>query len=213
MTFLPRSCRIAGDRIVSVVAGSLDQRERFALEAHADSCDRCAVALRDAIATGVALDRAFAGLRARYTRIAPGRVHLALRPAPARPAALGGLRGQLASLFGATARLAEATVALGVAAFILSSAVVADVAPQDAPAPSSHKSDGVSAGVSNAFDDPQVFFRWVRLGRYAPINDQIDPSAGGRVVDADADAQDQALDRAARQLARGREAFREARLR
>ncbi|TMG41789.1 MAG: zf-HC2 domain-containing protein [Chloroflexi bacterium] len=138
MTLMSRSCRIAQDQIVAVLAGSVDPRDRRALDAHAARCYRCADALRDAVATHVALGRAFAPLRAAHTLVAPGRVRLALRPAPVS-------RGPFAPLFGLATRLAEGTVALGVSAFILSSAV---------------------AGM------------WVRIGRYAPINDLLDPSIG-----------------------------------
>src|SRR2546428_734455 len=109
MTLMSRSCRIAQDQIVAVLAGSVDPRDRRALDAHAARCYRCADALRDAVATHLALGRAFAPLRAAHTLVAPGRVRLALRPAPASP-------GPFASLFRLATRLAEGTVALGVCA-------------------------------------------------------------------------------------------------
>src|SRR5438093_10909776 len=85
MTLMSRSCRIAQDQIVAVLAGSVDLRDRRALDAHAARCYRCADALRDAVATHVALGRAFAPLRAAHTLVAPGRARLGLRPAPASP--------------------------------------------------------------------------------------------------------------------------------
>src|SRR5437867_826517 len=115
MTLMSRSCRIAQDQIVAVLAGSVDLRDRRALDAHAARCYRCADALRDAVATHVALGRAFAPLRAARTLVAPGRVRLALRPAPVS-------RGPFAPLFGlatrpgpvrpSLARLLRATAAL-----------------------------------------------------------------------------------------------------
>src|SRR5437667_144492 len=168
MTLMSRSCRIAQDQIVAVLAGSVDPRDRRALDAHAARCYRCADALRDAVATHVALGRAFAPLRAAHTLVAPGRVRLALRPAPASP---------FAPLFGLATRLAEGTVALGVSAFILSSAVAGMAPGEPAPAPA-EQSDGVAVHVSRSFDDTQFFYRWVRIGRYAPINDLLDPSIG-----------------------------------
>ena len=170
MTLMSRSCRIAQDQIVAVLAGSVDPRDRRALDAHAARCYRCGDALRDAVATHVALGRAFAPLRAAHTLVAPGRVRLALRPAPASP-------GPFAPLFGLATRLAEGTVALGVSAFILSSAVAGMAPGEPAPAPA-EQSDGVAVHVSRSFDDTQFFYRWVRIGRYAPINDLLDPSIG-----------------------------------
>src|SRR3989442_2862374 len=151
MTLMSRSCRIAQDQIVAVLAGSVDPRDRRALDAHAARCYRCAEALRDAVATHVALGRAFAPLRAAHTLVAPGRVRLALRPAPARP-------GPFAELFGLGTRPAEATVALGVSAFILSSAV-AGMAPSEPARPPAGPSDGVAVHLSRRLDDNQFFYR------------------------------------------------------
>ena len=171
MTSLSRSCRVAQDQIVSAVTGSLDPRERLVLEAHASSCYRCGEALRDAVATHVALDRAFAPLRAAHTMVAPGRVRLAVHPVPAPPAGF-------ALLFGAARRLAEATVALGMSAFILSSAV-SDRLPAPPEAPSTvEQADTATVHVSRNVDDSQYFFRWVRIGRYARLDDFVDPSVG-----------------------------------
>ena len=178
MTPLSRSCRVAQDQIVSAVAGSLDPRERLALEAHACRCYRCGEALRDTVATHVALDRAFAPLRAAHTMVAPGRVRLAVRPAPAHPAGF-------AVLFGAARRLAEATVALGMSAFILSSAVTDRVPAPEAPSSVQHAGNA-TVHVSRNVDDSQYFFRWVRIGRYAVIDDLLDPSVGLPRADDDA---------------------------
>src|SRR5256712_13643208 len=148
MTLMSRSCRTAQARVVAGLAGSVDPRDRRALDAHAARCYRCADALRDAVATHVALGRAFAPLRAAHTLVAPGRVRLALRPAPASP-------GPFASLFGLATRLAEGTVALGVSAFILSSAVAGIAPSEPAPAPA-QQTDGVAVHVSRSFDETHI---------------------------------------------------------
>jgi len=179
MTLLSRGCRVAQDQIVSAVAGALDQRERAALDAHTGRCLGCGEALRDAVAAHVAFDRAFAPLRGARTIVAPGRVRLAVRPAPARP-------GPFAMLFGAATRLAEATVALGISGFILAGAV-ADVEPAAVPASSTHRDVAAPVHVSRNADDSQFFFRWVRIGRYAPPSDLLDPTVGVAPVEDEAD--------------------------
>ncbi len=62
----------------------LEPRERLEAEAHTARCAPCADTLRDLGATAVALDRAYAPLRARSVALSPARVRLAVR-APRRP--------------------------------------------------------------------------------------------------------------------------------
>jgi anti-sigma factor RsiW len=62
------------------VADRLGPRQRMALETHAASCSDCADALRNTRPVDAALRTAFAPLRERRTRIAPGRVRLAVGP-------------------------------------------------------------------------------------------------------------------------------------
>jgi anti-sigma factor RsiW len=90
----------------------LSPRERLELEAHAVSCVECDDALRHAFKVDVALRSAFAPLRERRAQLAPGRVRLAAGPPPRSGSAW--LRAP--AFF---ARLAEFTVAAGVAMFAI----------------------------------------------------------------------------------------------
>src|SRR4051812_6175042 len=72
----------------AMLAGAVGTRERLDIEGHADVCGRCANAYRDLVATSVALDRAYAPLRARSTALSPARVRLALRVPQPQPASL-----------------------------------------------------------------------------------------------------------------------------
>jgi hypothetical protein len=76
------------------------------------SCVECADALRQAFKVDVALHRAFAPLRERRAQLAPGRVRLAA----GLPPGTGSTRLRAPAFF---ARLAEFTVAAGVALFAM----------------------------------------------------------------------------------------------
>ena len=105
------ACRAAEQRMADLFTGELRARERLELEAHADSCARCDAALRDLSTISRALDRAYAPLRQRGTRLSPARVRLAVRAEP-KPAASWWRVGFVG-------RLSEATMALGFAALVL----------------------------------------------------------------------------------------------
>lgn len=111
MRFFRLACRAAEQKMADLFTGELHPRERLELEAHADSCARCGLALRDLATISVALDRAYAPLRSRSTLLSPARVRLAVRaePKPSIPWWRVGLVG----------RLSEATMALGFAALVL----------------------------------------------------------------------------------------------
>jgi hypothetical protein len=103
-------CRAAEQKIVALVAGELAPADRVALEAHGARCARCGDALRDAVSTSLAIERAFAPLRARTAALSPARVRLATRAPEPEP------RPSWTGIFG---RLSEATMALGFAALML----------------------------------------------------------------------------------------------
>src|SRR5919106_1698517 len=105
------ACRAAEQKMADLFTGELHPRERLELEAHADSCVRCGVALRDLATISVALDRAYAPLRSRSTLLSPARVHLAARAEPRQTIPWWRI--------GFVGRLSEATMALGFAAIVL----------------------------------------------------------------------------------------------
>ena len=111
MRFFSLACRAAEQKMADLFTGELHPRERLELEAHADSCARCGLALRDLATISVALDRAYAPLRSRGTLLSPARVRLAVRAEP--EASVPWWR------VGFVGRLSEATMALGFAALVL----------------------------------------------------------------------------------------------
>ena len=159
------TCHNAQERMSVMLAGAASGRERLDVEAHAAGCARCAVALRDYVAASVALDRAYAPLRVRATRLSPARVRLAMRiPEPVPTSA------RFSRL---TARITEFGLAAAVTAFAFvggASVAPAHTIVDEAVAPSAV----ALTHVTSAGDD-QYFLRWLRLGRYAPQADTLDP--------------------------------------
>jgi anti-sigma factor RsiW len=170
------TCRTAQERMTAMLAGAASGRERLDVESHAERCARCATTLRDYIAATVALDRAYAPLRTRATRLSPARVRLAMRIPEPVPAS--------ARFSRITARITEFGLAAAVTAFAFVG--TASVAPRhtiidEAVAPEAPS----SIHVTNAGDD-QYFLRWLRLGRYAPVADTLDPAVSANVYSDDA---------------------------
>lgn len=115
------ACRAAEQKMADLFTGELHARERLELEAHADGCGRCGIALRDLAAISVALDRAYAPMRQRGTLLSPARARLAARLEP-RPS-VGWWR------VGFVGRLSEATMALAFAALIVGGSLDLAVSP------------------------------------------------------------------------------------
>lgn len=159
----------------ALLAGAADPRERASTLAHAGRCARCRAALDDLVATSVALDRAYAPLRRRSVALSPSRVRLALRVPEPAPAAARFTR--------LTARLAEISLAAAVTAFSFIGS--ASVAPAPAIVDEAVAPDAVAPTHVTAAADDQYVLRWIRLGRYAPQSDDLDPAAVRRFVDHD----------------------------
>lgn len=170
------TCHTAQERMSALLAGAASARERLDVEAHASRCARCAIALRDYVAASVALDRAYAPLRVRATRLSPAHVRLAMRipepvPASARFSRL-------------TARITEYGLAAAVTAFAFAGgpsaasapAIVDEAAAASAVAPTH---------VTSPRDD-RYFLQWLRLGRYAPVVDILDPAVSASIYEDDA---------------------------
>jgi anti-sigma factor RsiW len=168
------TCHGAQERMSTLLAGGVGPRERADIEAHATRCARCGAALRDMVAMSVALDRAYAPLRARSAALSPARVRLAMRLVQPVPAATRFSR--------ITARLTEFGLAAAVTAFAFVGS--ASVAPQHTIVDEAAAPDAITATHVTAGSDDQYVFRWLRLGRYAPPpGDVLDPAVSPKVYD------------------------------
>jgi putative zinc finger protein len=106
-------CRATEDQLVPMLLGALTPMERADIDRHLFVCAHCAGALRALELAGSAYDEAFATLRSRRARIAPGRARLAAAMEP--PVGLGlAVRPHLLGL-----RLAEAVLALSVVTLVV----------------------------------------------------------------------------------------------
>jgi anti-sigma factor RsiW len=150
----------------ALLAGAVGPRERLDIEGHAGRCGRCATAYRDLVATAVALDRAYAPLRHRSASLSPARVRLALRIPQPVPASLRFSR--------LTARINEFGLAAAVTAFAFVGA--GSIAPQHAIVDEAVAAESVAPTHVTAGPDDRYFFRWLRLDRYAPVSDVLDPA-------------------------------------
>jgi anti-sigma factor RsiW len=159
----------------ALLAGAVGPRERLDIEAHARGCGRCATAYRDLVAASVALDRAYAPLRARSAALSPARVRLAMRIPQPLPASLRFSR--------ITARINEFGLAAAVTAFAFVG--VGSVAPQHAIVDEAQVVDAATPAHVSAAPDDAYFLRWLRLGRYAPVSDALDPSVSPKALDDD----------------------------
>jgi anti-sigma factor RsiW len=169
------TCQIAQERMAAMLAGSSSPAERLDAEMHAARCARCATTLRDYVAASVALDRAYAPLRARATRLSPARVRFAMRIPEPVPAS--------ARFSRITARITEFGLAAAVTAFAFVGG--ASVAPQHAIVDEAATAPvGAAVHITGGSDD-QYFLRWLRLGRYAPVSDTLDPAVSPSAYDDD----------------------------
>ncbi len=173
------TCRLTQEHMSALLAGALDRRERLDVEAHAFGCARCGIAYRDLIFASVALDRAYAPLRAAGVAMSPARVRLALRSPQPVPASL-----RLSRL---CARVTEIALAAAVTAFAFvgSASVVPQPRIVDEAAPDTGALTHITAGT-----DDQYFLRWLRIGRYAAQSDVVDPGVAphGDLDDSPLDA-------------------------
>jgi anti-sigma factor RsiW len=159
----------------AMLAGAVGPRERLDIEGHAGRCARCANAYRDLVATSVALDRAYAPLRLRSASLSPARVRLAIRIPQPVPASFRFSR--------ITARINEFGLAAAVTAFAFIGA--GSVAPQHAIVDEAVAVESVAPTHISAGPDDGYFFRWLRLGRYAPVSDILDPAVSPKAYAAD----------------------------
>ena len=111
----------------------------------------------------IAVDRAYAPLRARTVSLSPARVRLALRTPEPTSRALRVTR--------ITARFTEIALAAAVTAFAFVGST--SVAPRSSIV--EETSTDTTTHTIAAFDD-QNFFRWIRIGRYAAPADLVDAS-------------------------------------
>jgi len=161
----------------TLLAGAISPRERLDVEEHTDRCARCANAYRDLVAASVALDRAYAPLRARSAALSPARVRLAMRIPEPVPASL-----RFSKI---TARINE----LGLAAAVTAFAFVGfgSVAPQHAIVDEAVVVNATTPTHVEAAPDDQYLLRWLRVGRYAPITtDVLDPAVSPKDYTDDA---------------------------
>lgn len=140
---------------------------------------RDVLSLGERLEVEAALDEAFAPLRARRSGLSPLRVRAAVRwgrgaPAPARaPAAYG--------WSGAIARLSELSVAVGMGALIFAAALGPASPPREHPAPYGlvrldPGAIDLSPRTTPPLEDERYYLRWLRLDRYIPLQDWLDPS-------------------------------------
>jgi hypothetical protein len=120
----------------------------------------------DLFATAVALDRAYAPLRMQTAAISPARVRLAVRIPQRVPAASRFSR--------ITAHINELGLAAAVTAFAFVGS--ASVAPTHAIVDEAVVSNSPTLTHITPDRDEQYFLRWLRLGRYAPPADVLDPA-------------------------------------
>ena len=118
---------------------------------------------RDLWDASIAVDRAYAPLRARTVSLSAARVHLALRRPEPTPLAFRVTR--------LTARFTEIALAAAVTAFAFVGST--SVAPRSSIV--EETSTDATTHTIAAFDD-QNFFRWIRIGRYAATADLVDAS-------------------------------------
>lgn len=119
-----------------------------------------------------ALRDAFAPLRARRAGLAPLRVRAGVRWGRGRPPAA-------LPWSAAVARLSELSVAVGMSAMVFIAAFGATTAPAGEHAVDEAKDPAIYPvpHISVPLDDAS-YIRWLRLDRYVPMQDSLDPSIG-----------------------------------
>lgn len=173
-------CRTAQERISVALVDELPARERLEADAHVASCPGCADAMRDLGATAVALERAYAPLRARTVNLSAARIRLAVRT-PARPS-------RIVRYARLTAKLNELAVAAAVMVFAVIGTVPSPVViVEDEPTAATRFQ--LMQGFEEPRSEPYVS---QRIGRYllhdtlldvrvVPLNDAW-PSAPQQVM-------------------------------
>ena len=158
------TCGDVQQQMTAVLAEAGERRERLEVEAHAERCARCATAYADLIAVSVAVDRAYAPLRATSVTLSPARVRLALRRPDAVPTSV-----RLGRL---SARFTEVALAAAVTAFAFVGS--ASVAPT--PAIVEETTVEAPAATSTTSAEGATIIRWFRIGRYAVTPDVVEPA-------------------------------------
>ena len=128
-----------------------------------------AVPLDQRLRLDAALADAYAPLRQAGTALSPARVRAAVRWAPSGTPPLRG-----AALL---SRAGELATAVAAAAFVFA----ASLAPLGTPGsgvPSAVPADEVRVGPGLSLDRPEVFARWLRVGRTVIADDLLDPLLG-----------------------------------
>jgi anti-sigma factor RsiW len=161
MRLFPVACRAAELKMADLFTGELHPRERLELEAHADVCVRCDAALRDLTTISFALDRAYAPLRARSTRLSPARIRLAARAEPQSTVVPWWRAGFIG-------RLSEATMALGFAALVLGGSLDLAVKPEVVPTAAVAAAAAPPSVIKDYFKtqppvDENAYARWLRF--------------------------------------------------
>lgn len=117
-----------------------------------------------------ALEEAFAPLRTSAASVSPARVRAAVRWAPRESPRLGG-----AALLGRAGELATAVAA---AALVFAASGAVPVETGGAIAPLRASADEVRLAPGLSLDRPEIFARWLRVGRTVTVNDLLDPLSG-----------------------------------
>ena len=117
-----------------------------------------------------ALEEAFAPLRASDASVSPARVRAAVRWAPTESPRLQG-----AALLGRAGELATAVAA---AAFVFAASLAVPGETGAAIAPVRASADEVRTAPGLSLDRPEIFARWLRVGRTVTVNDLLDPLSG-----------------------------------
>lgn len=130
--------------------------------------DARAVPLDQRLRLDAALSDAYAPLRQAGTAVSPARVRAAVRWAPSGTPPLRG-----APLL---SRVGELATAVAAAAFVFA----ASLAPGTplTGLPSAVPADEVRVGPGLSLDRPEVFARWLRVGRTVTADDLLDPLLG-----------------------------------
>ncbi|HUQ17829.1 MAG TPA: hypothetical protein VM070_08575, partial [Candidatus Saccharimonadales bacterium] len=127
-----------------------------------------------------ALREAYAPLLRSRTVLSPARVRATVRWAPASPPPLRG-----AALLGRAGELATAVAA---AAFVFA-ATLSPLVPPGSPVPPAGTVEEVRVAPGLSLERPEIFARWLRVGRSVAANDLLDPLVGvGEVFATDSDA-------------------------
>ena len=131
------------------------------------------LSLAERIEVERALERAFTPLRLRRTAVSPLRVRAAVRWGRGEPP-------QAVPWSGAVARLSELSLAVGMSVMVFVGAF-GSATPVSPAATSTSLDEAVDPAlypvprVTAPLDDER-YIRWLRLGRYVPLQDWLDPS-------------------------------------